>query len=183
MSKYKISIEGYGAEITIGSVTEEEKAILNNDEKDLVEIVNEDLEEICGWSEIDDQFHGWGATDVFTITVEDEEGKVIYEIDNDDMYKHDTDEFELFDFECPEIDEEQELLMCVSSEKGTFFLGDIEVDGEFDITKLRITIASDIEVGENYFGEIITGVYYDGEEIDSYGGDTIGKSFDVYKNF
>ncbi len=26
-------------------------------------------------------------------------------------------------------------------------------------------------------------VYYDGEEVDNYGGDTSGKSFEVYKTF
>jgi hypothetical protein len=66
--KYSIRISGYGSEITIGSVSEEEKAILSNPEKDLQELVFEDLEEVCGWSEIDDQFHCFGATSPFTIT-------------------------------------------------------------------------------------------------------------------
>ena len=62
MSKFKISIRGYGGEVTIGAVTEEEKAILSNPDKDIYELVNEDLEEICSWTEIDDQFHCFGAT-------------------------------------------------------------------------------------------------------------------------
>ena len=60
--KYSIRISGYGSEITIGAVSDEEKAILSNPEKDLQELVFEDLEEVCGWSEIDDQFHCFGAT-------------------------------------------------------------------------------------------------------------------------
>ena len=181
--KYSIRISGYGSEITIGSVTEEEKAILSNPEKDLQELVFEDLEEVCGWSEIDDQFHCFGATSPFTITIEDEDGNELYEIDEENLYDYDTDEFSLVENEYPEIDVTKDLLICYSGEKGTFFLGHVELDGEFDITKLKIVI-SDVEVGEFfYFGDIISNVLYDGEELDNWGGDTDGKSFDVLKNF
>lgn len=181
--KYSIRISGYGSEITIGSVTDEEKEILSNPDKDLQELVFEDLEEVCGWSEIDDQFHCFGATSPFTITIKDENDNELYEINEADVYKYDTDDFSLIETEFPEIDATKDLLVCYSGEKGTFFLGEIEVEGEFDLTKLKIII-SDVEVGDNfYFGEIISNVLYDGEELDNWGGDTDGKSFDVYKNF
>lgn len=181
--KYSIRISGYGSEITIGSVTEEEKAILSNPEKDLHELVFEDLEEVCGWSEIDDQFHCFGATSPFTITIEDENGNELYEIDEENIYDYDTDDFSLVENEYPEIDATKDLLICYSGEKGSFFLGYVELEGEFDITKLKIVI-SDVEVGEFfYFGDIISNVLYDGEELDNWGGDTDGKSFDVVKNF
>jgi hypothetical protein len=183
MKKYTILITGYGSEITIGSVTDEQKEILSNEEKDLIDIVNDDLEEFGGYYEIDDQFHRWGAADVFTITIKDENGDTLYEINDNDKSEYDTDDFELFENKCPEINEELDLLITVSTEKGVFFKGEIEIDDDFDITKLKITVDSDIEVGEYYFGDIISGVYYNGEEIDNYGGDTNGKSFDVYKNF
>lgn len=181
--KYTINISGYGSEITIGSVTEEEKAILSNPEKDLQELVFEDLEEVCGWSEIDDQFHCFGATSPFTITIEDENGNELYNLNEENIYDYDTDEFSLVENEYPEIDATQDLLICYSGEKGSFFLGYVELEGEFDITKLKI-VFSDVEVGDFfYFGDIISNVLYDGEELDNWGGDTSGKSFDVLKNF
>jgi len=181
--KYSIRISGYGSEITIGTVSDEEKAILSNSEKDLQELVFEDLEEVCGWSEIDDQFHCFGATTPFTITIEDEEGKELYKIDEENIYEYDTEEFSLVENEYPEIDATQDLLICYSGEKGSFFLGYVELEGEFDITKLKI-VFSDVEVGDFfYFGDIISNVLYDGEELDNWGGDTSGKSFDVLKNF
>ena len=181
--KYSIRISGYGSEITIGAVSEEEKAILSNPEKDLQELVFEDLEEVCGWSEIDDQFHCFGATSPFTITIQDEEGNELYEIDEENIYNYDTDDFSLVENEYPEIDATKDLLICYSGEKGSFFLGYVELEGEFDITKLKI-VFSDVEVGDFfYFGDIISNVLYDGEELDNWGGDTDGKSFDVLKNF
>jgi hypothetical protein len=181
--KYSIRISGYGSEITIGAVSEEEKAILSNPEKDLQELVFEDLEEVCGWSEIDDQFHCFGATSPFTITIEDENGNELYELDEENIYNYDTEEFSLVENEYPEIDATKDLLICYSGEKGSFFLGYVELEGEFDITKLKI-VFSDVEVGDFfYFGDIISNVLYDGEELDNWGGDTSGKSFDVLKNF
>jgi len=183
MKKYRIVIDGTGGELTIGNVSDEEKEILSNPDKDLIELVNEDLEEICSWSEIDDQIHRFGVTESFTLTIYDEEDNELYKLDDSDNTKYDTDDFEMFEFEYPEINEDADILLCYSTEKGRFFDGYIEVDGDFDITKLKIKISSDIEVGDFYYGDIMEGVYYNGEEVDNFGGDTNGKSFDVYKNF
>ena len=181
--KYEIRISGYGSELTIGSVTEEEKEILSNPDKELIDIVNEDLEEVSFWAEIDDQFHCFGVTEPFTINITDENGNELYNITDETKFDYDTDEFELVEGVCPTIDDTKDLLICYSGEKGEFFLGHVELDGEFDLTKLKIVI-SDIEVGDSfYFGEIMSNVLYDGEEIDNCGGDTTGKSFDVFKNF
>lgn len=183
MKKYTVSIQGYGSEITIGSVNTEQKTLLLNEDKDLVEIVQEDLDEWGAHYEIDDQYHRWGATDHYTITIEDEGGNTVFEVDEENIYDHDTDDFELTEFVYPEINEDLDLLITVAAEKGSFFLGNIETEADFDISKLKIKIDSDIEVGEYFFGSIVSGIFYDGEEVDNYGGDTNGKSFEVYKNF
>jgi hypothetical protein len=183
MKKYTVSIQGYGSEITIGSVTPEQKTLLLNEDKDLVEIVQEDLDEYGAYYEIDDQYHRWGATDHYTITIEDEEGNTVFELKDEDMHSHDTDDFELVEFVYPEINEDLDLLITVAAEKGSFFLGNIETESDFDLSKLKIKIDSDIEAGEYSFGNIVSGIFYDGEEVDNYGGDTDGKSFDAYKNF
>lgn len=183
MKKYTVSIHGYGSELTIGSVNEEQKAILLNEDKDLIEIVQEDLDEYGAYYEIDDQYHRWGATDHYIITIEDEAGNTILEIDEDGLYDHDTEDFELVEFVYPEINEDLDLLITIGCEKGSFFLGNIETEEDFDIKRLKIRIDSDIEIGKYCFGNIISGIFYDGEEVDNYGGDTDGKSFDAYTNF
>jgi hypothetical protein len=183
MKKYKVTIYGYGAEVTIGSVDEEQKAIINNPDKELWEIVTNDLEDWGGWYEVDDQYHRWGASGTFTILIEDENGEEVYKIDSDNLSEFDTEEFQLVDYEYTEIDESKDLLMCASFEKGGFFEGDIEIEDDFDITKLKINIDEEIGIEEYYFGDIVSSVYYDDEEVDNYGGSTNGKSFDVTKNF
>jgi hypothetical protein len=60
-----------------------------------------------------------------------------------------------------------------SNEKGTFFEGEIELTAPFDITKLELHY-EEVD-GE----EIVNSVYYDGEEIENYGGSTDGKSSDM----
>ena len=183
MKKYKVTIYGYGAEVTIGSVDEEQKAIINNPDKELWQIVTNDLEDYGGWYEVDDQYHRWGAGGTFTVLIQDENGDTLYEIDSENLHEFDTDDFQLVNYECIEVDESNDLLMCASFEKGSFFEGDIELEGDFDITKLKINIDEEIGIEEYYFGDIISGVYYDDEEVDNYGGSTNGKSFDVTKNF
>lgn len=185
MKNYTVSIEGYGHEITIGSVTEEQKVILNNEEKDLVDIVNEDLDEAYGgYSEIDNQYHRWGATDHYTITIEDEDGNVVFKANEDGIYEHDTDDFVLVEtidiYE--KINQDLDLLITCAQEKGSFFMGDFEAE-EFDLTKLKITIDTDIIAGKYSLSDTVSGVFYDDEEVDNYGGDTSGKDFEVYKNF
>jgi hypothetical protein len=183
MRTYKISICGYGSEVTIGSVTEETKKILSNPDKELVEAVDEDLDEIGGWHEIDDQFHKWGASGGYTIEITDEEGETVLTIDSENLHDHDTEDFELVEYEYVPVDETKDLLMCISFEKGSFFQGDITTEDEFDITKMRIKIYDEIGISQYFYGDIVGEVYYDGEEVDNYGGDTNGKSFEAYKNF
>ncbi len=180
MGKYTISISGYGCELTIGSVSEEEKEILSNADKELIEIVTEDFD--YGPEEIDDQFHCFGCTEPYTVTVEDEGGCELYQITDEDPGRYDTDDFELFETVFPKIDESKDLLACWHGEKGEFFRGYVEAE-EFDIQKLKIEM-SEVEIGDDfYFGYIISKVSYDGEEIDNWGGDTTGKSFDAWKSF
>ena len=183
MRKYKVSISGYGCEATIGSVSEELKQILSNPDKELVEIVDEDLDEQGGWYEIDDQFHRWGASGRYVIEVTDEEGETVLAIDSENLSEHDTEDFELVDYEYADIDDSKDLLMCVAFEKGSFFEGDIFTEEEFDVKKMKIRIDSEIGIEGYFYGDIVGAVLYDDEEIDNYGGSTDGKSFETYKNF
>jgi hypothetical protein len=60
-----------------------------------------------------------------------------------------------------------------SNEKGTFFEGEILLKAPFDIEKL------DLNYDEVDGEEIINSVYYDGEEVENWGGSTDGKSSDM----
>jgi hypothetical protein len=64
-------------------------------------------------------------------------------------------------------------LACVHSEKGTFYEGTIEIEGEFEPTKVSFDTTN---IHEDI---LITGVYYNGEYVDNNGGDTVGKSLDI----
>lgn len=176
MKKYKIIVQGYGGEVTIGSVDEDLKECLNDTEQDLSDLV-QDLEN--GWYEIDDQYHAYGAANDFKIIVEDEQGETLYEMTYDELSDYDLE----VDYVCPEIDQEQDIVMCVSYEKGTFFEGDLEIEEDFDITKLKVEIHCEVGTDQFEVGDMLNRIYYNDEEIENWGGSTDGKSFEAYKNF
>jgi hypothetical protein len=64
------------------------------------------------------------------------------------------------------------VFVATSSEKGTFFEGDLELKAPFNPGKI---ILSYDDINSN---EIITKVIYNGEDVDNSGGDTNGKSSD-----
>jgi len=72
------------------------------------------------------------------------------------------------------ISEETPVLYWVQSEKGTFFEGYVETEGEFDPKKITFVV-EDIDAEYK-----ILGIKYDGEDIYSEGGDTRTKSEDYY---
>lgn len=89
-------------------------------------------------------------------------------------------EFEGTDFtECYASNDIEYIAQMYSSEKGSFFDGIIETVGEFDPKKLNFMLG-EYDNGE----ETITGIEYDGVEIDNQGGDTNGKGYyaSVWKN-
>lgn len=181
MREYTISIYGYGAEVTIGSVSEELKQTLSDPERELIEIVTgDDLDETGGWSEIDDQYHNWGASDSFTIEVTDDQKNIVFKTDSSEM--HDNED--MVQYSEVSIDySKNNLLMCVSFEKGQFFEGKFSTEEDFDVSKLKITMDEEVYVPNYFGGEILRRIEYDGEEVDNYGGSTRGKSFEVYTTF
>jgi hypothetical protein len=64
------------------------------------------------------------------------------------------------------------ILQMLSMEKGNFFDGIVKTTGDFDPKKLKI------QINETVNGEdIISGILYDGVEVDNNGGDTNGKGY------
>jgi hypothetical protein len=110
-----------------------------------------------------------------TLQIEDEKGEVIVERSLDDLdgYSEDSPEWSWGDEAW--IDAKPAgtvVFLGDSSEKGTFFEGEIELKAPFGITKL--TLYCDEVDGE----ELVNRVEYDGEEIDNWGGNTSGKGSD-----
>lgn len=128
------------------------------------------------WHDCDDMGHCWGVDkSAGTLLIEDENGNVVYEASTDELSGWDEDEPELIGGDEIWIDMKDPgtvVFLGTSSEKGTFFEGEINLTAPFDITKLSITYD---EIDGN---EVITSIQYNSEEVENYGGDTSGKSSD-----
>lgn len=184
---YKISLWGYGGEYTMGTVDREIYNYFKNRRLDLMDFSwDSDYTESHSipeemwpfppgsWYECDDMGHTYGVDrNVGTLQIEDETGEIIYErsLEEIDGYSDDS----------PELNGGEEIwvemkpagtvvFLGISSEKGTFFEGDIELTEPFDITKLTLTYD---EIDGN---EIIKSVSYKDQDIDNRGGSTNGKS-------
>jgi hypothetical protein len=184
MKKYYITISGYGAEVTIGSVTEDQKLLLSeDDDRSHTEIVLEDLEKDKPWNEFNNEYHMWGANDYYKISISDEDKNIILEINSDEVYDFDTENYKMVDWEFIKVDRSKDLLMCVASEKGLFFEGEFSTKEDFCIEKLKLKIDGEIIIGEYECADILSKIEYEGEEIINLGGSTDGKVFDVCTNF
>lgn len=180
MKKFTISIWGYGAEVTIGTLSEQDISIINSElskESTLQDIV---LDEKLGKSfyDIDDIYHNWGVGDKFVLSVTDESGHEVFQISDEELYSDEVDNFEFVDRYQTSTDP---LLICVSGEKGSFFESVIECQ-QFDSSKLKLIVDQEVGITSYFYGDMISKVIYDGEELDNIGGSTDGKYFDVSSN-
>lgn len=181
MNKYRITISGYGSELTIGTINKSEKSIIEegiDSGSELYEIIEHDL---IGrdWYDFDDIFHCYSASGNFKMTISENENEIL-ELSADDLY----DKFSnLIHHKVTEIDNSKDIILCVSHEKGHFYEGNFYSE-KFDISKLRIDMEEEIGVDDCYhYGDMIRTISYDGEEIEDMGGSTDIKSFEIYKNF
>lgn len=190
---YKIRLWGYGGEYVMGTVDRkiydyfrrrrlDVSEFAWNDDYVETENIPEDMWPFSpgGWHDGDDIGHCWGVDrSAGTIQVEDEHGNVVFEKRLEDVSGFGEDD------ENPEpewlggeeywIDMKPAgtvVFVATSSEKGTFFEGEIQLKAPFNPG--RIGLKYD-EIDGN---EIITGVEYLGEEIENWGGDTSGKGSD-----
>ncbi len=189
---YKISMWGYGGERVMGTVDKTIWDYCNDNQVDLQEIAwgDEDTVEEMGldidmlpfppgqWYECDDMGHISGVSrNAGTLQIEDENGNTIFEKSLDDITGGGCDGEP--DWCCDDEvwagskSKDTVVFIGVSNEKGTFFEADLELKAPFDITKLELHY--DEFDGE----EIVTGIVYNGEDIDNWGGSTDGKSSDM----
>jgi hypothetical protein len=188
---YKISMWGYGGEKVMGTVDPKVWDYCMENSVNLVEIAwgDEDtVQEEMGldldqlpfypgqWYECDSMAHTNGVSrNAGHIQIEDENGNSVFEKQLDDCDGGtDSPAWSCQDEAWVGSRKKGEVVFIGSSnEKGTFFEGEIELKAPFDIEKLELYY-DEID-GE----ELVNCVYYDGEEIENYGGSTDGKSSDM----
>jgi hypothetical protein len=186
---YSIQLWGYGGEYVMGTVDRKiydyfksrrlsvSDFAWDSDYADDHEIPEEMWPFPPGsWYECDDMGHVNGVDrNAGTLQVCDENGNAIYETSLEDV--------DGFSDGSPEISGGDEVwidskapdtvvFIGVSSEKGTFFEGEINLTQPFDSSKLCISYD---EIDGN---EIVSMITYDDEDIDNNGGSTNGKSSD-----
>lgn len=185
---YKIQMWGYGGEKVMGTTTQEVWDYCMENQVDLQDIAwNSDAAEEMGldedklpfppgsWYECDDMAHVNGVSrDAGTIQIEDENGETVFEKSLEDCDGcEDSPQWACNDEVWIGSRAKGEIVFVGNSnEKGTFFEADLELTAPFDIEKLELHY--DEVDGE----EIVNAVYYNGEEIDNWGGSTDGKSSD-----
>jgi len=187
---YKIHLWGYGGEYIMGSVDRKIYDYFRHRRLDLSEFAwqsdyaeeNNIPEEMWPFTpgsyyDCDNICHEHGLDrNAGTVQIDDENGDTIYEKRLEDITGYEDNDGNPE----PEWGGGEEywigmnpvgtvVFFGVSSEKGTFFEGEIELKQPFDITKL--------ELGYDEIDgcDIINSVKYDGEQIDNWGGDTNGK--------
>ncbi len=178
-----ITINGYGQELVQGTWTDSEikKLTAGIDDTDENELATQlwNLSEIIpdsyDWYDRDNLCHHYGGlADECMVTIEQEGGK---EVEYTDIWSVGA---------AIEYSEEynytgtDNVITCISSEKGILFDGiiELEADEEFDVTKLRINTIG--VVFNTYENELIKSVYYNNIEISNDNCDTSGKGFYAY---
>lgn len=193
---YKIRLWGYGGEYVMGTVDRKIYDYFKERRLDISEFawdsdyadannIPEEMQPFYpgSWHDCDDMGHCWGVDrSAGTLQVEDENGEVVYEKRLEDICGMGVDE------ENPEASEPEwaggdeiwidmkepgtVVFVATSSEKGTFFEGDLELKTPFNPGKISLCYD---EIDGN---EIITSVTYNEEDVDNWGGDTSGKGTD-----
>ena len=185
---YSISLWGYGGEKVMGTVSQEAWDYCMDNQVDLSDIawdsdaaeeMDLDAEKLPfypgSWYECDSMGHVSGVSrDSGTIQILDENDETVFEksLDACDGITDSpgwscSDEVWIGSRSKDEI-----VFVGSSNEKGTFFEGKIELTAPFDIELLEL------HYDEFDSEEIVNAVYYNGQEIDNWGGSTDGKSSD-----
>lgn len=187
MTNVSVTVWGYGGEIVVDKITKEQFEYWNGrDDLENYCLNPEDCEDLTeevkfiedAWHEQDEEGHYWGCNTGCNITIK-VNGAIYYDGDLDDfseMMLEKNEDVQIYVDDHEYVDEDTlddgYYFMVLSEEKGTFFDGSIDIDGEFDPMKLQLLFATVLG------GEFLHDVLYDGDSIDNnHGGDTNGKSF------
>ena len=198
MSYIKFVLSGYGGEVTLGKLTKKCAEFWQSEEMsdyfhDYVaspewfadehpDIKIPKYAQVSNWYEHEDRGHEYGvARSMAQLEIVEMNGPNWDSGELETIYYGSLDEFlDEHDKAGTMITEEEIMpkskeytLAGVHTEKGTFYDGTIEIEGEFDPTKVTFDI---VAIHEDV---LVTNVYYDGEFVDNWGGGTDGKSLDI----
>lgn len=191
--KYEIKIWSRGIDVGIGKITKEQYDYWSEREVyELEEALNDnfDYEEnetpaearlpYEYYNEYEDVFFGYGPDfDYNEMSIIDADGNVIYEGDvssfideHDPDYEHDLIEPGDRDYYIEWLEPGHYVQWCQGG-KGLYFDGEFETQEKFDPLKMKFSRR------ETDYGEILTGIQYDGQDVDNEAGDYDIKSFEA----
>jgi len=174
--KYNIELSFRGTGVIGIKLTEEEKD----------ELLNQDLEEVyMDWCEKKGFEYDFEYTfltentDRYLLTIKDEADNVVYESEDvKDLLKNDkTWEIEDFDYEM-QGEEDGYYLLDIPTIKGCFYTGELDIDGEFDPSKLYV-VQSD-RINDELTGDTMYPItlYYQKEETPNLDNDMVYMEFE-----
>ena len=192
--EYKFQVYGRGGEIVVGTISKETYDYWEDKDDELdctiVDLCNDDFDpeeygvdedmmpfEPGDWYDCDNIIHEFGATadDMSELSIYDSEGNQIFRtILDPEVLKETNIQTELLDeVYVDDLDDGTCVFMATDLQKGTFFGGTFEVEGDFDPTKLKIKYCD----ADGWF--LVTELEYDDEELYNTDMDTFGKGFDA----
>lgn len=200
MKTIEIEIQGAASEIVVGKLSTEELERIHAvmAENDLVEDADSDEPyydyasfyydsslvdeaEVSEWHDTDELLHQHGSYTEGTIIVRDfGTQEELYKGKLSELFENDEYGPEINHFTKEDLEENEVFLYALTSEKGTPFLGRIEVEDDhvFDINLLSISRIS-AKLEEMELGEIIEYIMYDDEDVNNDYYQTYGKDFEV----
>jgi hypothetical protein len=174
MRKYKIIVGGRGGECYIHHIDTNQKVSLLSEGVEDDKMESEQIAEVLEVdfvTDSDEVYLGpYNDPEVYLITVIDENDNVVWESDNNHKFSDEEWEYKYTD---------ADVLIVEDYIKGQFYNYEIELEQDFDPTKLTAIVT---EIGERL--EVITDLAYSGVELKSYKeiGDYWSKGISYYIN-
>lgn len=165
--KYKVEIIGHGVDCYVHKIDENQLRNLIDNE---IESGMTSILEISDILSIDDSLD----TELVHTGFYSDSGSYIIRVTCDDKVL-DFEDYDFDDYEYSSIYRDDNYLIISDVIKGNIFNYDIEIDGEFDIEKLKPTI---LDICEDL--DIIVDFTYNGESLIKEWGDYYSKGFDYY---
>lgn len=172
MKKYKISVSGKGSETFVFPINEEQKQKLKEigiEESDMDFDVIGEILNVESISDTDISYIGaYSDPELYHIEVENENGAVIWESDTKFYPEDNVEEY---------LHSDEDVLLAEDYQKGSFFTYELELEEDFNSDLIKLILK---EIGERV--EIITGLTYNGKDIEDYKdfGDTWSKGISYY---
>lgn len=173
MKKYRISISGRGADCYIHYLTEEQNEALTEGGADEDDMSMDEILEVLGKDYVTDGdgvvLGAYEEPGNYMVSVYDENDQLVWESDDKmDLPVEPEDSVITYD--------EETALICEDILKGEFYNYELEIDEDFDPSKLSAVVE---HVGDVV--SLITGLKYDGEQLEmSDVGDYSDSGFNFY---